>query len=107
MKTLYKGKIMKKNTNVITGHLIRTWEYDVVSVPAILNLNTYEVCADITNNGFDDVGCLLSEVFESLDDTIYPICPQCHNALKVVMVPDDVGNGLHEELECPLCEHFD
>jgi len=106
MKTLYKGKIMEKK-NIIAGHFTSVWEDGTIfQTPATMNLDTYEVKAKIASDG-PDRGCLLSEEFESLDGTIYPICPQCHNALKVVMVPDDVGNGLHEELECPLCEHFD
>ena len=28
-------------------------------------------------------------------------CPKCGEAMDVVMVDDDVGHGMHEELECP------
>jgi hypothetical protein len=99
---------MSKKKNIIEGHFTSVWEDGtILQTTATLNLDTYtyEVKVKIASDG-PDRGCLLSEEFESLDGTIYPICPQCHNAMKVVMVPDNVGNGLHEELECPLCEHF-
>lgn len=97
---------MSKKKNIIKGHFTSVWEEGLISSPATLNLDTYEVIADKAPD-YDDMGCLLSERFESSDGGVYPICPQCHNAMKVVQVPDSVGKGLHEELECPLCEQFE
>ena len=32
-------------------------------------------------------------------------CPECGGVMKFAMLPDSVGNGLHEGHECPDCGH--
>jgi len=33
------------------------------------------------------------------------VCPECGTEMDFAMNPDDVGNGLHEDYECPNCGH--
>lgn len=93
--------------NEINGHLIRIFENETVSTTGCINLNTFRLVADYTAIT-SDMGGLVSEYFETIDGDRYIICPVCHEyALKPVMVPDSVGNGLSEDLEYPLCAKFE
>lgn len=38
------------------------------------------------------------------DEESHP-CPNCGAEMDFAMLPDDVGNGLHEGHECPHCGH--
>lgn len=79
----------------------------IVTTPVI----SYEEKSGYVNpevsNDIVPEGMLEDEYVTFPDGTTQQVCPECHSYLmKVVMVDDEVGSGLHEELECmnPNCE---
>ena len=40
-----------------------------------------------------------------IDELDAPKCPECGGVMKFAMLPDSVGNGLHEGHECTDCGH--
>lgn len=70
-----------------------------------VNFNTGEI-KNIEQSDKQVQGCLTAE-YVVFGDREEDVCKNCHGwLLKTVSVPDDVGNGMHEEQEChnPDCE---
>ena len=89
-----------KKSKIIKGTFTSHWAEGDVITNATLNLDTLAVESDSAD--CEGMNHLESEMFTAEDGEEFEICPHCHQyALKSVMVPDDVGNGLHEDKECP------
>lgn len=90
---------------IITGSFISVWEQGIIQTEGTLDTETGEVTCKVVDTG--DLGYLDREYFEDKDGKEYEICTTCHEfTLKTVMVPDDVGIGLSQEMVCsnPNCE---
>lgn len=68
----------------------------------------YGVAADeVEDSKEEERICASSEEKKTESPPGDDICPECSARMKTVMVPDNVGHGLHEELVCPDCEGED
>lgn len=93
-----------KHPEVLLGTVTSTWDNCTTNTIATLCLPTNAIIRDPVNNQHEGVH-LIHEEFESDDGDIYQICKVCHNhVLKTVMVDDNTGHGIHEELVCTYCE---
>ena len=67
-----------------------------------------EVVANCSKDTSDHGG-VIAEYITLTDGTKHLVCLHCHEyILKTVVVEDNTGNGVHEELECmnPMCDDF-
>ena len=90
---------------IINGEFISIWDGGTVHTSASLDTESGEVTT--TPVEVADMGSLIREEFEASNGDEYKVCTTCHSyILKGKMVPDNVGNGLHEEQLCadPNCE---
>ena len=93
----------------ITFHSVWGDGSHIVSNVVEYNAETGEVQADVIQLDYEPDGGLEEEYIEitnTIDGTVTrkPVCMSCHaHVLKTIMVDDNVGSGVHEELECPEC----
>lgn len=84
------------------------WDGETVITTACeYNPNTGEVTPEISEFLPDSHESLEREFIEMEDGDTIEVCTYCHKyVLKTVMANDNVGHGIHEELECsdPECE---
>ena len=99
---------LKREFTMIKGTFTSNWSEASISTACTLDPNTGElttVSAEVS-----DLGTLENEEFTADNGDTYKVCPVCHEyILKSKVVPDQVGNGLHEEDYCsnPNCEYND
>ena len=88
--------------SIIKGEFVSVWDGNCeIRTRGLLNVDTGEVESLDMSNGSEDFNYLSSEYFESTDGDIYEICTECHEHIKkVVMIDDNIGHGIHEELRC-------
>lgn len=86
-------------SNLIAVTFTSVWEDgSEITTPATLDMETGKVEPEASNSNPD--GNLIKE-YVTIGDNELNVCSTCHEYLtKEVMIPDQVGNGLHEETAC-------
>lgn len=85
---------------MLKGTFTSVWEEGEIETPATLNEETGEVEATFSDDG-SEYEHLIREKFTDLEDNEYEVCTTCHShIMKTVMVDDNVGACIHEELVC-------
>lgn len=85
----------------VEGEIVLVWDSgSKVRAPGRMHTRTGEVQCTAPASS-EDPGSLEEEYFEAHDGHVFSICTNCHEyILRHIMVEDNVGDGLHEDVEC-------
>ena len=109
-KEAFPKPVVEEDDREITFHSVWGNGSHIVSNVVEYNAETGEIQADVIQLSYEPDGGLEEEYIEITDTiegtfTRKPVCMRCHaHVLKTVMVDDNVGSGMHEELECSECD---
>lgn len=92
-------------TDLESGEFVTEWDTgEVVTCSCKFNRKTGVILFDGRPTNRAPKGTMTDEYVQPDEDEEerLGVCPECHEHLMVtVMVPDEVGSGLHEAKECP------
>lgn len=98
-----KTPVKAKDSDFVHCLYVSRWDGgNEVETEGRFNPKTFEVesLESVEDDGEMEI---LEDEYIILDDgDELPVCPECHSyVMKNVLVPDNTGKGLHEEVECP------